>query len=78
MRYFYMILIVLFIAFIAIFAFQNRETATLSFLGWKTSMPIAFGVIIVYILGMITGSSVSVFLKKTFKEAGKSKNSGEK
>ncbi|MBN2364283.1 DUF1049 domain-containing protein [candidate division WOR-3 bacterium] len=78
MRYLYLVLIILFFCTIIVFAVQNRETVTLSFLGWKTTLPLAFQVIIVYFLGMLTGGSVIAFLKKSFEGFKKPKDKPEK
>ncbi|MBN1151507.1 DUF1049 domain-containing protein [candidate division WOR-3 bacterium] len=67
MRYVYIVLITVFICLVVIFAVQNRQTVTLCFLSWKMTLPLALQVLIVYILGMITGGSVFAFLKQTLK-----------
>ena len=41
-----------------IFAFQNLQSVTVSFLRLQLSAPLAVLVIIVYLLGMATGGSV--------------------
>lgn len=71
MRYVYMMLIVLFTAMVVIFKIQNFETATLSFLSMKTTLPVSVLVILVYLLGMLTGGSVLMLLRTWFKGARK-------
>lgn len=48
---------VLAIAFL-IFAFQNLQLVTAAFLGFSFTAPLALIVVVVYVLGMATGSSV--------------------
>jgi uncharacterized integral membrane protein len=47
---------VLAIAFL-IFAVQNLQSATVAFLGFSFTMPLAILFVIVYLLGMATGGS---------------------
>lgn len=57
MRWFHMTVVaVLAIAFL-IFAVQNLQSATVAFLGFSFTMPLAILFIIVYLLGMATGGS---------------------
>jgi uncharacterized integral membrane protein len=55
MRWIYLIIIGLFLAAIIIFAAQNFENVTVSFLGFSASAPLAFLVGIIYVLGVATG-----------------------
>jgi uncharacterized integral membrane protein len=57
MRWFHMTVVaVLAIAFL-IFAVQNLQSATVAFLGFSFTMPLAILFVIVYLLGMATGGS---------------------
>lgn len=57
MRWLHMTVVaVLAIAFL-IFAVQNLQSATVAFLGFSFTMPLAILFIIVYLLGMATGGS---------------------
>jgi uncharacterized integral membrane protein len=69
MRYVYMILIVLFTAIVVIFKIQNSNTVTLSFVSMKATLPVSVLVILVYVLGMLTGGSVLMLLRTSFKGA---------
>lgn len=71
MRYVYMTLIALFTAIIVIFKIQNFDTVTLSFLSMKATLPVSVLVILVYLLGMLTGGSVLMLLRTWFKGARK-------
>ena len=65
MRWIYLIIIGLFLAAIIIFAAQNFENVTVSFLGLSASAPLAFLVGIIYVLGMATGGSLLALLRRS-------------
>ena len=58
MRYVDLALIVLFTAAVLIFKFQNLTSVTISLLGLSATLPLSTLVILVYVLGMITGSAL--------------------
>jgi lipopolysaccharide assembly protein A len=58
MRWIYLIVIALFAAATIVFAVQNFQIVTMSFLGLSARAPLALLVAIVYLLGMATGSSL--------------------
>lgn len=64
MRLLKTILLLLFIAAIVLFAFQNMETVKLSFLNWHLEIPLSFASASIYILGAISGGIVFSMLKK--------------
>jgi putative membrane protein len=63
MRWFYLSVIVLLCAAIVLFAAQNMQMTTTSLLGLSIQMPLAFLVIVVYLIGMATGGSVWALLR---------------
>jgi putative membrane protein len=65
MRWFYLIIIVLFAASIIIFAIQNLEVATMSFLGFSVRAPLAILAIIMYLVGAATSGSLFALLRKS-------------
>lgn len=67
MRGFYAILLILFLAVIAIFAFMNMERITVNYPGgsWEVRFAILIGA--VYVLGMFSGWSVVGVIKKSLK-----------
>jgi lipopolysaccharide assembly protein A len=65
MRWFHIIVVVLFALAIAIFAFQNLQTVTLAFLGFSIGAPLAILIVIVYLLGMVTGGSLFALLRRS-------------
>ena len=65
MRWIHMIIVVLFVAAIVIFALQNLENVTMSFLGFSVRAPLAVLVAVVYVLGMVTGGSLWALLRRS-------------
>jgi uncharacterized integral membrane protein len=58
MRYLYIALIVLFTAAVLLFKFQNLTSVTISLLGMSATLPVSTLLILVYVLGMVTGSAL--------------------
>ncbi len=71
MRWLYLIIIVLFVAATLLFAVQNLQVVTLSFLGFGASVPLALLVALVYVLGMATGGSLFALLRQSLAKAGR-------
>jgi uncharacterized integral membrane protein len=65
MRWIHIIIVVLFVAAIAVFALQNLGTVTMSFLGFSVRAPLAVMVAVVYLLGMVTGGSLWSLLRRS-------------
>jgi len=66
MRWVYLTIIVLFAGATIIFALQNLETVTVSFLGSGVSSPLAVVVFVVYIAGAATGGSLLGLLRRSY------------
>jgi lipopolysaccharide assembly protein A len=66
MRWIYLAIIILFAAVTAIFALQNLDTVTMSFLGFSARAPLAVLVPIVYLLGAATGGSLLALLRRSY------------
>jgi putative membrane protein len=64
-RWVYLIVIIVFVAAILMFAIQNLELVTMSFLGFSVRSPLAVLAVIVYVLGAITGGSLFALLRKS-------------
>ncbi|MBU4405901.1 MAG: lipopolysaccharide assembly protein LapA domain-containing protein [Candidatus Aminicenantes bacterium] len=71
MRTFYFFLLILLIGVTALFALQNLQTITVSFLSWSVTLPIAVVVAGAYTLGMVSGGSLLAFLRWTLQRAKK-------
>jgi uncharacterized integral membrane protein len=65
MRWAYLIVIVLFVAAIVLFAMQNLQLTTMSFLGLSIRAPLAVVAIVIYLLGALTGGSLFALLRAT-------------
>jgi uncharacterized integral membrane protein len=63
MRWFNTVVIVVFVAAALIFALQNLQSVMVSFLGFRTSAPLAVLVVIIYLLGMVTGGSAWALMR---------------
>jgi len=66
MRWVHVAIIVLFAGATLIFAVQNLQSVTMSFLGLSLRLPMALMAIIIYLLGMATGGSLSSLLRRSF------------
>jgi lipopolysaccharide assembly protein A len=69
MRWVYLAIIVVFVAAIVIFGFQNLGLVTMSFLGFSVSAPLAIVAAIVYVLGAFTGGSLFGLLRHSLRES---------
>jgi len=65
MRWVHLTIVIVFVAAIVIFVFQNRELVTMSFLGLSARAPLAILTVIVYALGAVTGGSLFALLRKS-------------
>jgi lipopolysaccharide assembly protein A len=66
MRWIYLAVIILFAAATFIFALQNLEIVTMSFLGFAARVPLALLVGAVYLLGAATGGSLFALLRRSY------------
>ena len=62
-------LALLFAAGTVIFAFQNLESVTMSFLGLSARAPLAVVVAVVYFVGAVTGSSLFALLRRSYERS---------
>jgi len=70
MRWFYLAVIITFVVATLIFAAQNFQIVTMSFLGISARTPLALLVVVVYLLGTVTGSSLLALLRRSVEAAG--------
>ena len=66
MRWIYLAVIVLIAAAAIIFALQNLEIVTMSFLGFNARVPLAVLVAVAYLLGTATGGSLFALLRRSY------------
>jgi putative membrane protein len=66
MRWVHVVVIAVFVLAIVIFAAQNLQVVTMAFLGLSVRLPLALLAVVVYLLGMVTGSSLWALLRRSF------------
>ncbi len=66
MRWIYLTVIILFGAAAIIFALQNLEIVTMTFLGINARVPLALLVAVAYLLGAATGGSLFALLRRSY------------
>jgi uncharacterized integral membrane protein len=65
MRYVYLVFLILFVAAVGVFAWQNLEPVELTFINQRLTASLALIVAAAYVLGMLTGWTVIGFLRRT-------------
>ena len=58
MRWFYLAIVIVFVAALIIFVFQNTQSVGVSFLALSVTLPLAVLVFVVYVLGALSGGSL--------------------
>ena len=66
MRWVYLAIIILFAAATIVFAAQNFEIVTMTFLGLNARVPLALLVAVAYLLGAATGGSLFALLRRSY------------
>ena len=69
MRWIYLTVIVVFVAVVLIFVFQNLGVIAIAFLGFSLRAPISIIAAIMYVLGAFTGGSLYALLRKSVRES---------
>ena len=72
MRWIHITIIAVFVIVTLIFAIENLEIVVMSFLGFSARVPLALLVAIIYIVGMVTGSSLLALLRRSVQGARRS------
>ncbi len=72
MRPVYLTVIVIFAAAALVFALQNLDRVTVSFLGFSFSTRLAILVFIIYVAGALTGGSLLGLLRRSYQGARRS------
>ena len=65
MRWFYLAIVLVFVAALIIFVFQNTQSVDISFLALGVTLPLAVLVFIVYVLGALSGGSLYALLRRS-------------
>ena len=66
MRWIYLAVIIVFAGAVIVFALQNLEIVTMSFLGFNARVPLALLVAVAYLLGAATGGSLLALLRRSY------------
>lgn len=69
MRYVYITLIVLLTAVVLAFTVQNIEPVTVALFALRITLPLALLVMLVYVLGMVTGGALLSLLRNWISHA---------
>ena len=69
MRVLYITVLVLIVAALAIFAYQNDESVTLRYFRRSITLPISLLIAAVYVLGMVSGWTVVGFFRRSWRGA---------
>ncbi len=69
MRYVYIGLIVVFTALVVLFKFQNLETVTVSLFSASMTLSVSTLVMLLYVLGMLTGGSLLALMRGLIRRA---------
>lgn len=69
MRIVNLVIFVVLVGTILVFAFQNLQSVTVSFLEFTMAAPMAAVVIAVYVLGMLTGSSLVAAIRRSWERS---------
>lgn len=67
MRWVHLTIIVVFVAVILIFVFQNLGAVTMVFLGFSLRAPLSIVAAFMYVLGALTGGSLYALLRKSMR-----------
>jgi lipopolysaccharide assembly protein A len=67
MRFFYFLLLVLFLGAVTVFAVQNKDPIAVKFLDRELSYPLAAIVGAAYVLGMFSGWTVVGMVRRSFR-----------
>jgi putative membrane protein len=66
MRWIYLAVIILIAGAAIVFALQNFEIVTMSFLGFNARVPLALLIAVAYLLGTATGGSLFALLRRSY------------
>ncbi|MGE4335248.1 MAG: DUF1049 domain-containing protein [Pigmentiphaga sp.] len=69
MRRVYLAIVIVLLAAIVVFAFQNLEMVTMRFLGLGLSAPLALLAVVVYVLGALTGGGLYGLLRQSYRKS---------
>ena len=65
MRWIYLAIVVVFVAALIIFIFQNTQSVDVSFLSLGATLPVAILALVAYVLGALSGGSLYALLRRS-------------
>jgi uncharacterized integral membrane protein len=65
LRWVYLAIVIVFVAALIIFVFQNTQSVNIAFLALGVTLPLAVLVFIVYVLGALSGGSLYALLRRS-------------
>ncbi len=65
MRWFYLAIVLVFVAALIIFVVQNTQSVDISFLALGVTLPLAVLVFVVYVLGALSGGGLYALLRRS-------------
>ncbi len=65
MRWIYLAIVVVFVAALIIFIFQNTQSVDVSFLSLGATLPVAILALVAYVLGALSGGSMYALLRRS-------------
>ncbi len=65
MRWFYLAIVIVFVAALIVFVLQNTESVDIAFLTLSVTLPLAVLVCVVYGLGALSGGSLYALLRRS-------------
>ena len=75
MRHLYAMFVILLTAAVLVFMGQNIGSVTVSLVTMRFTLPVSVLVVLVYVLGMFTGGSLSGLIRSLFRQATQPKSS---
>jgi lipopolysaccharide assembly protein A len=64
-RWIYLAIVVVFVAALIIFIFQNTQSVDVSFLSLGATLPVAILALVAYVLGALSGGSMYALLRRS-------------
>ena len=65
MRWLYLAIVIVFVAALIVFVYQNKASVDVSFLALGATLPLAVLVFVVYVLGALSGGSLYALLRRS-------------
>jgi putative membrane protein len=65
LRWLYLTIVIVFVAALIVFVFQNTQSVDIAFLTLSVTLPLAVLVGVVYVLGALSGGSLYALLRRS-------------